>query len=353
MTDRDGETFWWSAEVILRHQNDAQSRRDVSLARPLLAYSQRLLDERILLMLPWYLIDRALPLPIIDGSQFWTDQLWRGGYRLQTHAIGGHWRVLTPQGRRCAIGSEQECLEALERLAGGVDDHSAPEQIVILLHGLLRTRRCMLKMELGLRAAGLNSVIRFDYASTRQPIERGAAGLRRLVEGLPVSSRLSFVGHSMGNIVLRYAIGMWQREGDPRAVLPRMHRVVMLGPPNQGAAIARILSKLRLFGLVVGEGGLALGPNWETLLPNLAIPPCPFAILAGDLSGTRIRNPLIDAASDLLVTVEEAKLEGAAKFETVPIIHARQMFDPRAIAFAAEFLLQPFEEPAKQIVAQR
>ncbi len=303
-------------------------------------------------MLPWYLIDRTLPLPLVDGSQFWTDQLWRGGYRLQAHAMAGYWRVLTPQGRRCAMGSEQECLAAFDRFAGEADDQQPPaEHIVILLHGLLRTRRCMLKMELGLRAAGLSAVIRFDYASTRQPIERGAAGLRRLVEGLPASSRLSFVGHSMGNIVLRYAIGRWQQEADSRAVLPRLHRVVMLGPPNQGAAIARILSKLRLFGLVVGEGGLSLGPNWQTLLPHLATPPCPFAILAGDLSGTRFRNPLIDTTSDLLVTVDEAKLEGAAKFETAPIIHARLMSDPRAVAFASEFLLQPFDEPAKQMFA--
>ncbi len=305
-------------------------------------------------MLPWYLIDRALPLPIIDGSQFWTDQLWRSGYRLQAHAVGGHWRVLTPQGRRCAVGSEPECLAMFDERAGGlVDDPSPPEHTVILLHGLLRTRRCMLKMEQGLRAAGMQSVIRFDYASTRQPIERGAEGLKRLVEGLPANSRLSFVGHSMGNIVLRYAIGTWQREGDPRSVLPRMHRVVMLGPPSQGAAIARILSKLRLFGLLVGEGGLSLGPNWQMLLPRLAIPPCPFAILAGDLSATRFRNPLIDTASDLLVTVDEAKLEGAAEFKTLPLIHARLMVDPQAIAFASEFLLQPFDEPAKQLHAKR
>ncbi len=280
-------------------------------------------------MLPWYLIDRTLPLPIIDGSQFWTDQLWRSGYRLQSHALAGHWRVLTPQGRRCAMGSEEECLAALDRLGGELDDNQTPpDHIAILLHGLLRTRRCMLKMELGLRAAGLSTVIRFDYASTRQPIERGAAGLRRLVEGLPATARLSFVGHSMGNIVLRYAIGDWQRQGDPRAVLRRMHRVVMLGPPNHGAAIARILSKLRLFGLLVGQGGLELGPNWQTLLPKLAIPPCPFAILAGDLSASRFRNPLIDTASDLLVTVEEARLDKAVKFATLPLIHVQLMSDP-------------------------
>jgi len=322
--------------------------RVAALARLELVRPPRLSDDWISPMLPWYLIDRTLPLPIVDGSQFWTDQLWRGGYRLQSHALAEHWRVLDPRGWRCAIGSELDCIAALGRLAGQcADDCAPPEQIAILLHGLLRTRRCMLKMERGLRAAGLNTVIRFDYASTRQPIERGAAGLRRLVEGLPATARLSFVGHSMGNIVLRYAIGTWQREGDPRAILPRMHRVVMLGPPNQGAAIARILSKLRLFGLLVGEGGLSLGPNWQTLLPKLAIPPCPFAILAGDLSSTRFRNPLIDAASDLLVTVEEAKLDEVTKFQTLPLLHVRLMADPRAVAFATEFLLQPLDELAK------
>lgn len=294
------------------------------------------------LPLSWSLTDRTLPLPVLDGSQFWTDQLWRQGYHLQLHALSGRCRVVSPRRLRVASGDWETCYAALERLGGPVQDHEQPpRQIAVLLHGLLRTRRSMRGMERSLLAAGLSAVIRFDYASTRQPIQRGAEGLRRLVEGLPANARLSFVGHSMGNIVLRHAIGDWQRLGDGRGVLPRLERVVMLGPPNQGAAIARLLGKLRLFGVVVGDGGMELGPNWQTLLPKLAVPPCPFAIVAGDVSRWWIRNPLIAPPNDLLVQVDEARLDQATRFVTMPIPHLRLMTDRRAIAFATDFLTQP------------
>lgn len=294
------------------------------------------------LPLSWSLTDRTLPLPVPDGSQFWTDQLWRQGYHLQRHAVSGRCRVISPRRLRVAVGDWETCCATLERLGGRLQDHEdPPRHIAILLHGLLRTRRCMRPMEQSLLAAGLSTVIRFDYASTRQPIQRGAEGLRRLVEGLPANARLSFVGHSMGNIVLRHALGDWHRQGDPRGVLERFERVVMLGPPNQGAAIARLLGKLRLFGIVVGDGGMELGPNWRTLLPKLAIPPCPFAILAGDLSRLWVRNPLIAPPNDLLVQVDEARLEQATRFVTLSIPHLRLMTDRRAIAFATEFLTEP------------
>jgi len=296
-------------------------------------------------MLSWFSPEWRFYPPVPDGGQFWTDQLWRSGYRLQSYALGDSWRVVCPRGiRRCA-GTEAECLAALDRLAGQAVDDPPGRHVAILLHGLMRTRRCMKKLEHGVSESGISPVIRFDYASTRQGIASDGAALRRLVEGLPARSTISFVGHSMGNIVLRYAIGDLKASGDPRGVLGRMHRVVMLGPPNQGAAIARLLAKLKLFGLVVGEGGLELGPNWQTLLPKLATPPCPFAIVAGDLSHLRIRNPFGGQAGDLLVSLDEAKLEGATEFLTLPIPHSNLMTDSRVIRFVTDFLNQPIAAP--------
>lgn len=297
-------------------------------------------------MMSWFSPHGRFCPPVPDGSQFWTDQLWRREYRLQSYALGNSWRVICPQGRRRIYGSEEECLAEFNRLAGDLVDDGKPEHIAVLLHGLIRTRRCMRKLENGLRRSGIPTVIRFDYASTRQAISLDAAALRRLLEGLPVNSRISFVGHSMGNIVLRRAIGDLKSGDDPRGVLSRMHRVVMLGPPNNGAAIARLLSKLKLFGLVVGEGGLELGPNWQTLLPNLAIPPCPFAIVAGDLSKFRIRNPLVGQASDLLVSIDEARLEGATEFIVLPVAHAQLMTDGRVIQIVCDFLNQANQSDA-------
>lgn len=292
-------------------------------------------------MLSWFSPEWRFYPPVSDGSQLWTDQLWRRAYRLQSYALGNAWRVICPRGTRRTSGTEEACLAEFSRLAGDGIDDGPPQHIAVLLHGLIRTRRCMRKLEHAILQSGIAPVIRFDYASTRQAISSDAAALRRVVEGIPANATLSFVGHSMGNIVLRRAIGDLQSAGDPRGVLPRMHRVVMLGPPNNGAAIARLLAKLKLFGLVAGEGGLELGPNWQNLLPKLAIPPCPFAIVAGDLSKFRIRNPLVGQTGDLLVSVDEARLEGAADFVVLPIAHSQLMTDRRVVEFVSQFLNQP------------
>ncbi len=296
-------------------------------------------------MLPWLPPNWILPNPLYA----WTDQLWRAGYRLQSHAEGDMWRVLCPRDERLATGHYQSCLTAFERFAGPAKRYTSADHVVILLHGLLRTRRCMKPLARALTQAGMGPAIRPDYASTRMPIREDAAALRRLVEGLEGDPKISFVGHSMGNIVIRHAIGDWLAAGDPAGVLNRLHRVVMLGPPNQGAAIARQLGALGVFHMVAGHGGRQLGLDWETLKPHLAIPPCPFAILAGDLTPFWANNPLLGKANDFLVTVDEARLAGAVDFVTLPILHAALMSDPRVLAYASEFLT--CDDPTKSLPA--
>jgi pimeloyl-ACP methyl ester carboxylesterase len=182
-------------------------------------------------------------------------------------------------------------------------------------------------------------VIRFSYASTRSSIADHATALREVLEELPENSEFSFVGHSMGNIVVRHLVGQLQRDGDPHHLLDRCRSMVMLGPPNQGAAIARNLAPTGLFGLVTGKGGLELGPNWDQFVKELGTPPFPFMIIAGDLSNNPIQNPLVGGSSDFVVSVEEAKLEGAQSLETVPVLHSFLMNDDKAVDMTVQFIL--------------
>jgi hypothetical protein len=114
--------------------------------------------------------------------------------------------------------------------------------------------------------------------------------------------------------------------------------MVMLGPPNQGATIARRLGPTGVFGWITGAGGLELGPEWEKLKNNLATPAFPFAIIAGDVSAQVIQNPLTDGSGDFVVSVEEAKLEGSEWLRTVPVLHSFLMDDPKVQAWTIEFL---------------
>jgi len=280
-----------------------------------------------------------LPLPTAGGAQLWTDHLHRSGYRLQQNAVTGHWRLLDAGDIRRAWGTRQQCETVLERLQPR-EKIDAAEHVVVLLHGLMRTRHSMKPLETKLAAAGYPAAIRFSYASTRISIGDSAVALRETLEDFPESTTFSFVGHSMGNIVVRHLIADLQRDDDPADVLPRCKSMVMLGPPNQGAALSRRLAPTGLYGWITGRGGLQLGPEWDEFENNLATPPFPFAIIAGDVSGTVPENPLAEGTGDFVVLLDEADLEGREWLNTVPVLHSFLMNDPVTISMTIKFIDQ-------------
>lgn len=285
-----------------------------------------------------------LKLPTLGGKQIWTDHLWRAGWSVQQNVLTGHWRLLDPNNVRHAWGSRAACEAVLQQQQ--LDGEIAGQRAIILLHGLMRSASSMDELEQSLSETLGTSIINFEYASTRGSISDHALALREMIAGLPVDTRLSFVGHSMGNIVIRHAIGDWQRAGD-HATLQRIEQVVMLGPPNQGAAIARQLSKSRVFGWVTGQAGLELGPAWTEFEAKLAVPPCPFGIIAGHLPESNFQNPLVEGASDFVVSVDEAHLAGETDFLEVPLLHSFLMDDPEVQLAVANFMrYQRFAAPA-------
>ncbi len=276
-----------------------------------------------------------LKIPTLGGKQVWTDYRWRQGWRVQKNALTGHWRLLDARNVRHAWGSRDACNLMLDQQQ--IDRAIPGDRLVILLHGLMRSSTSMSGLGDFLKREHNKPVAYFEYASTRAGIGEHAAALRELIADLPASVRLSFIGHSMGNIVVRHALGDWTRAGE-QETLSRIDSVIMLGPPNQGASIARQLSKTGLFGWVTGQGGMELGPMWTEFEEHLSIPTCPFGIVAGRLPDSNFKNPLVDGVGDFVVGLEETKLPGATDFLEVPRLHSFLMDDPRVQQAVAEFL---------------
>ncbi len=273
--------------------------------------------------------------PTLGGKQFWTDHQWRRGWRIQRHAITGHWRLIDDRNVRQAWGSRAACDAVLSRK---VPDPKLPsEHAIVLLHGLMRSADSMSRIGESLADATGDSIVMFEYASTRASITDHAAALREVIAGLPDGISLSFVGHSMGNIVVRHAIGDWQR-AEEQQTLDRIKHVVMLGPPNQGSSIARQLAKTGVLGWITGNGGLELGPRWQEFESRLAVPHCPFGVIAGHLPESIPQNPLVDGQGDFIVSVDETRLPGAADFLEVPRMHTFLMDDPAVQRAVAAFL---------------
>ena len=273
--------------------------------------------------------------PTLGGKQFWTDFQWRGGWRIQQNVLTKHWRLLDPNNVRQAWGTRAACDAELNQRQPNKLMHTT--HAVILMHGLGRTSSSMKGLAKYLEENGFGTTICLEYASSRDSIAHHATALRDVISGLPSDVRLDFIGHSMGNIVVRHAIGDWQQAND-LSVLSRIEHVVMLGPPNQGASIARQLARTGVFGFVAGEGALELGKKWNELEQRLATPPCAFGIVAGRLAESSIKNPLVEGASDFVVGVEETKLDGATDFLEVPVLHSFLMDSPEVQRAVGNFL---------------
>lgn len=273
--------------------------------------------------------------PTLGGKQFWTDFTWRQGWRLQQNSLTKHWRIIDPSNLRHAWGSRQACERKLLELVP--DNRIQEKKIVILLHGLMRSANSMNGLQTALNAEKSFATAAFEYASTRAAISDHASALASVIAGLPNDLEIAFVGHSMGNIVVRHYIGDLQQAGDEQT-LSRIRQVVMLGPPNQGSSIARQLSKTGVFGWIVGTGGMQLGPEWDTFSSHLATPHCPFGIVAGQLPEENFQNPIVDGAGDFVVSVEETKLEGAKDFLVVPRLHSFLMDDAQVQQSVISFL---------------
>lgn len=272
------------------------------------------------------------------GLQFWTDIRIGGGWRIQQHCMTGHCRLLDPSKVRRAWGAVEAVTARWHELAEAGTIPQDQATVVVLVHGLARTAGCWLPMGEWVQRETGWQVIDFHYASTRRSVADHAAALRQVLDGLgPEVRTIHFVTHSLGGIVVRRYFGDLHREGLPAD--PRLGRLVMIGPPNQGSRIARLLQPTGIFGLLTGRSGTALGRGWESLARTLAVPDCEFAIIAGgDPGGKQGWNPVLSGPSDGTVAVSETRLPGARDFLVMPLFHATMMKQPEVCAAAVRFL---------------
>ncbi|SMP38675.1 hypothetical protein SAMN06265222_101168 [Neorhodopirellula lusitana] len=278
-----------------------------------------------------------VPLPTIGGAQLWTDVVFRNGYRVQRNEMTNHYRLLDKKNVRRGWGTKEDAISLLDELCPAPDPPSE-KPIAVLLHGLMRTDGSMKSLEKAFHEDGYDQTIRFGYASTRSTLAESAVALRSVLESQHPNAEFCFVGHSMGNIVTRHLIGDLQRDGDPAQILPRCRAMVMLGPPNQGAMIARRAAMTGVFEWFAGPGAMELGPRWDEVQAQLATPPFPFAIVAGRLELGRVRNPLVDGESDFVVSLEEAQLEGAVVVQEFPVLHSFLMDDKDVQGWTLRFM---------------
>jgi triacylglycerol lipase len=203
---------------------------------------------------------------------------------------------------------------------------------VVLLHGLARTPRSMAWIERDLTQAGY-VVVNLPYPSRKAPIEVLSEGVfERIRDSAPLRActRVHFVTHSMGGIVLRELLSKYRIE--------RLGRVVMLGPPNQGSELVDRLGKWRLFRWINGPAGQQLGTGPDSVPSRLGPVEFELGVIAGDRSINWINSGMIPGADDGKVSVERTKVAGMKDHLVVHTTHPTMLSHRTVISAVRRFL---------------
>ena len=203
---------------------------------------------------------------------------------------------------------------------------------VIILHGISRSSRIMLRLEAALQNAGY-TVRNIDYPSVTYSLATLAElVLQKIQTDIENGEPLHFLGHSMGAILARLIL----RDHRPE----NLGRVVMIAPPNHGSAVANFLQRFSFYKKWFGPAGQQIGTNHNGIHHDL--PPADYE--CGIIAGNRSADPWFSwllyrgRENDGKVSVENTKLEGMKDFVVVPVAHAALPNNPQVISLVKTFL---------------
>jgi len=263
------------------------------------------------------------------GLQLWADVQYFHDWSIQQSFLDGHYRLLDGNDVRHASGTLEKCRQKLDEIRQEQNLPPMRGRAVILLHGIIRSSKSFNKLAAELTDAGFH-VFGFDYPSTRVEIPVSAEYLHQVIDSLDGIEEINLVTHSMGGLVVRAYL---KDHCDPR-----IKRMVMLGTPNKGARMASLLEKNTLFKTLYGPAGQQLVDDPNGLIASLPTPEFEFAVIAGARGNEQGFNPLVPGDDDGTVSLDSARLEGAADFMTVPAMHSFLMNQEQVIDSTRRFL---------------
>lgn len=209
------------------------------------------------------------------------------------------------------------------------ESRSASE-VVVLLHGLVRTDRSLRQLEKALSSADFQ-VHNLRYPSTNEPLDELLVTLDRQISGCCADApRLHFVTHSLGGILVRAYFS--------ERSTSNVGRVVMLAPPNHGSEYADLFESSETFERLFGPTAPDLGTGADSLPNRLPSPSFEFGVIAGTRGVNPITPLVIRGENDGTVSVASTTLPGMSDFITVPVSHSSIMRSDAVAGYVIQFL---------------
>lgn len=229
--------------------------------------------------------------------------------------------------RRCVLGlSIALMLAGCNRVSvwrpASLPAGEQPE-VLVLVHAIWRWPGYSMRR---LSAEGLArgyEVVYFRYSGLLADLDTNTRRLAEVLEHYQ-NRRVSFVTHSYGGLLVRNLLGQFH--------IPNVHRLVMIGTPNQGSSFADAWCRSLPYRLIFGRGGTQLTSSGAR---RIGVPDCEFGIIAGRGSAL---NPWPLGENDGVVGVSEAYLPGAKEFRVVDGLHEGLPNQPRVVRAVFNFL---------------
>lgn len=201
---------------------------------------------------------------------------------------------------------------------------SSREARVILLHGLWMRAFTLAALRHRLERAGY-AVDVFDYASVLRSAEVSVEQLLRRVRSFK-GEKIHFVGHSLGGLIALQAL-----QRDPGLT---SGRVVCLGSPLRGSAVARGIAQLPGGALVIGRNLEILRSGIDRWSGRQAV-----GAIAGRLPiGFGFAIGALSSPHDGTVSVAETAVPGLTDHCIVAATHTGLLFSAAAAEQTVAFL---------------
>jgi pimeloyl-ACP methyl ester carboxylesterase len=199
------------------------------------------------------------------------------------------------------------------------------EQAVIIVHGLWVSGHAMLVLRTRLERKGYRA-LSFSYHSVHDDLSRNAARLFDFAEQV-AASRVHFVGHSLGGLLIMQMLHEYRDA--------RFGRAVLAGSPYRGCHAAKSLSQFAFGKNMLGR---SIEQWFAQARPDIA-QHYEIGVISGDRSlGLGLLIPGLPAPNDGTIAVAETQVPGAADQLLLHVSHSEMLISAQVAEQIHEFL---------------
>jgi pimeloyl-ACP methyl ester carboxylesterase len=215
---------------------------------------------------------------------------------------------------------------------------------VVMIHGLAMPRAVMAVLAWRLRRRSGRATYLFPYSTWRLDVPAAALELSRALAERGIRE-CDVVAHSMGGLVLRWAMN--------HTTMPAVRRAVLIAAPSDGAWLAsRLAARLGpVYTMLFGQSGLQMRHGAAGVGAHAgSISAAEAGVIAGGIGAPGgVRNWFgIPGDNDGTVAVEETVAPGIRDFVLIPWSHTAILFARETAHLVETFLEHGLFRPHKR-----